>query len=345
MIPLINSVTQVARVDSTIARALVEFALKRGISLASLVNDCGFLTEVLENRSRYISHWQMKQLWKAVLAISPEAQVLGLQFGNSFKVLKIGSLEVLAQKCDSLLDGLYKGCSFNFFAAFKFSFTDNDQEITLEFYPELPKNQNDLEVVVQSLSAFTVGLVQVLRVLSQKNIQPLQTYFPFAKPEVGAPYYADVLGGEVKFGQKCILLKFLKQDLAAPIIYRGGADTFHTKMRTSQGTLRPGPFSKVVLQTIENSFRKEVPVLETVASALHMTARSLQRKLNVEGISYSQLQEEVRRKLALEFMQNSFFSISEISDKLGYANISAFSRVFKKWTGITPSEFKQSISQ
>jgi AraC-like DNA-binding protein len=78
-----------------------------------------------------------------------------------------------------------------------------------------------------------------------------------------------------------------------------------------------------------------------VAEWLHMSRRTLQRKLRDEGTSYTRELDGVRRELAERFIRDRSLTLSEITYLLGFAEISSFSRAFKRWTGKAPSVYRQ----
>jgi len=80
-----------------------------------------------------------------------------------------------------------------------------------------------------------------------------------------------------------------------------------------------------------------------VAEWLHMSRRTLQRKLRDEGTSYARELDGVRRELAERFIRDRSLTPSEITYLLGFAEISSFSRSFKRWTGIAPSAYRHRI--
>jgi len=83
------------------------------------------------------------------------------------------------------------------------------------------------------------------------------------------------------------------------------------------------------------------PSAREVADALHLSLRSLQRRLADEGTSSAALLNEVRRELAISYLRNPRYSIGEITFLLGFADASAFTRAFKRWEGRTPTKFRQ----
>jgi AraC-like DNA-binding protein len=83
------------------------------------------------------------------------------------------------------------------------------------------------------------------------------------------------------------------------------------------------------------------PSAELIAKDLYLSPRTLQRRLAEENISYSRLLETVRRELAEQYVSDPARSLSEISFLLGFSELSAFSRAFKRWTGQAPGHARQ----
>lgn len=81
--------------------------------------------------------------------------------------------------------------------------------------------------------------------------------------------------------------------------------------------------------------------LKQVATKLHLSERTLQRQLNSKQTSFQILVAEVRRKQAEHLLKQPKLSIEQIAERLGYADISHFSRAFKKWTNVTPKFFRE----
>ena len=79
---------------------------------------------------------------------------------------------------------------------------------------------------------------------------------------------------------------------------------------------------------------------EEMAQQLHMSRRTLQRKLADAETTYQQLVDETRRDLALRYIENPHLTITDITFMLGFSQQSAFTRAFRRWTGIAPSEYR-----
>jgi AraC-like DNA-binding protein len=82
------------------------------------------------------------------------------------------------------------------------------------------------------------------------------------------------------------------------------------------------------------------PRIDALAEHLHMSERTLRRRLGEEGTSFKRILDEVRRELAIGYVQERQLSTGEIAFLLRYSEPSAFQRAFKRWTKLTPSEYR-----
>jgi AraC-like DNA-binding protein len=84
---------------------------------------------------------------------------------------------------------------------------------------------------------------------------------------------------------------------------------------------------------------------EELAAALHLSVRSLHRKLALEGASLQRIKDEVHRRRALELLGRTSLPIKRVAAEVGYADEKSFSRAFKQWTGESPMEHRQRIGR
>ena len=88
-----------------------------------------------------------------------------------------------------------------------------------------------------------------------------------------------------------------------------------------------------------------VEVGQQIAEALHVSNRTLQRKLREEGTSFMDLLQDTRLQLARKYLKHPGRSVVETASLLGFSEPSTFSRAFKRWTGSAPNEYKESVGQ
>jgi len=83
------------------------------------------------------------------------------------------------------------------------------------------------------------------------------------------------------------------------------------------------------------------PEIEQIAESLGMTSRTLRRKLEGEGTSYSDLLTSVRKALAVDYLTTTSLSTEDIGLALGFSDAVGFRHAFKRWTGRTPNEVRR----
>ncbi|MGH1463011.1 MAG: AraC family transcriptional regulator [Neptuniibacter sp.] len=82
------------------------------------------------------------------------------------------------------------------------------------------------------------------------------------------------------------------------------------------------------------------PAMEDIADSLNVSTRTMQRKLKDQGTSFKALLDDVRKELSLQYIQQSHMPLGEISYRLGFSHVSNFSRAFKRWTQLSPAEWR-----
>jgi AraC-like DNA-binding protein len=82
------------------------------------------------------------------------------------------------------------------------------------------------------------------------------------------------------------------------------------------------------------------PTLGEVARRLHMSTRTLKRKLADQGTTFTALLDDLRRQRALLLLENRDLTIADVAGRLGYTEVPNFTRAFRKWTGTTPAAYR-----
>lgn len=87
------------------------------------------------------------------------------------------------------------------------------------------------------------------------------------------------------------------------------------------------------------------PRREDIAARLHLTDRTLQRRLQAESVSYQQLLDDTRRELARQYLGDEHRSLAEVADLLGFADQSNLFRASKRWFGMPPGQYRTQALQ
>lgn len=96
-----------------------------------------------------------------------------------------------------------------------------------------------------------------------------------------------------------------------------------------------------IRRLLRNDLRGELPSLAQVSAQLSMTPQTLRRHLREEGQGFQALKDDLRRDAAVEFLGRHDLSLMDIAERLGFSEPSTFHRAFKKWTGVSPGEYRR----
>jgi AraC-like DNA-binding protein len=96
-----------------------------------------------------------------------------------------------------------------------------------------------------------------------------------------------------------------------------------------------------IRRKIAESIHEGHPKLLQVAKGMACSPRTLQRQLDACGIDFRTLLDDTRKRLALDYLKDSKNTLTQIAFLLGYSEVSAFNRSFKRWTGKTPADYRR----
>jgi AraC-like DNA-binding protein len=156
--------------------------------------------------------------------------------------------------------------------------------------------------------------------------------------------YSEVFGIPVQFGAGRNAFCFHRRYLQFPIVQSEASLT--TMLETYPAELfRIDPQSHGVANKVKHligsDFQRPLPSLQQVAERLHMTTPTLHRRLREEGTSFQQLKDQCRKNAAISYLGNGDYTTAQLSELMGFSDSSTFHRAFKKWTGLTPQEYKE----
>ncbi len=191
----------------------------------------------------------------------------------------------------------------------------------------------------EALDAFMTVIIRLCRLLSGPEFRAQKVCFRRPPPADTGPY-EKIFKAPIGFAASETALYFSSQSLNRPLP-TGNADLARHNdeilARYVAALDRENLANRVHAVLVEQLPHGE-PAQEKIAAALHMSLRNLQRKLGAQGTSYRSILNQARRDLALSYLASQRYSISEIAYLLGFSDTSSFTRSFKRWTGMTPSE-------
>jgi AraC-like DNA-binding protein len=209
--------------------------------------------------------------------------------------------------------------------------------------------ENRVEVIIKAphlrddLERFYIELLYAAIMRSGNTLIPkgrasVHVEFQYDVPYDKAPYQ-QLFGSKVKFNSARSVLSFDETSLDLAIVTANpvARDIFRRECdRLLSRDTHRGMISERVQEVLLQS-GTEFPTSMRVANQLHMSESTLQRRLAKEGYKFQQLLDQVRNKLAHEYLTGTQLTINEIASLLGFSDTANFRRAFKRWSKQTPT--------
>ena len=190
--------------------------------------------------------------------------------------------------------------------------------------------------------ALTVGLA-VIRMMAGSEWRPLEVWFEHEAPPRTSEH-ARVFGAPVLF--RCDgNVMVIERDFCDRQVPTADRRLYPILEDYLERQLEKRPtenrFVVSVRTAIGNAMKEGEPKVTDVAAAIGLSVRTLQRRLGESGVDYRALVDDIRHELALRYLRDRRHTLSDVAYLLGYSEISAFSRAFRRWTGATPSDYRR----
>lgn len=160
--------------------------------------------------------------------------------------------------------------------------------------------------------------------------------------------YRRVLDGEPEFGAPFNAIGLPSEQLDRPLPARNPelCQLHESLARRHLASLEQSISWKMRVTTVlQHLLVQGSTQKEQIAAVLGLSPRALQNRLAEEGCSYVQILDEVRHKLALNYIADPLLTLGQIAVLLNFSDASAFYRAFRRWTGAVPGEYRQRLQE
>jgi AraC-like DNA-binding protein len=189
-------------------------------------------------------------------------------------------------------------------------------------------------------------LVVTGRLVTGRDDAPKEVLFAHEAPADTAPH-VRVLACPIHWGAPRTALVFDSERLGRPFSHTSPvlSATLEQHAKRLLAELSPSrTYATRVREHLVAALQAGETSAASVAGRLRASERTLRRRLQEEGVMFSDLLADVRRELALRYLEEPGLSVDEIAFLLGFSTGSAFRRAFRRWTGKTPSEHRARVT-
>ncbi len=265
---------------------------------------------------------------------------LGLRAAESSLVGDLGVFEYVARTCNTLGEAIQMASRYR-------SLMYDGAELKLVLESDRAKIRYRLLDRIASPVTFVEFALTACVVASRHALgfdgAPREVRFTHREPAYAgeyarifrAPVHFRASHNEVIFGRRALDFPLASADPIMHAIFKRYADRL---LDTLPAAL---PVSRSVQRLVRERMDAQRPDLDDLPGALHMSERTLRRKLTDEGVQLRTLVEQTRREQACQYLASSKLSVSEIAYRLGFAHPPAFHRAFRRWLKVSPLEYRK----
>lgn len=331
-----------ASVSVAYVQSVLDYVEQAGGDIRSLMTATGLTRATLDDTHARVPAALFAQLFDAAAALLGEPD-LGLKVGAAIKPGHYGVLGYVVMSCDTLADALARHLRYQALVAdigeARLEPVDGGR-LRLRWVTEVPPTR---QLAEHNLA----GWVTYARWITANASNPDLVLLPHARP-ASPRVHESIFRCPVRFETGQTALEFPASLLSTRIAQadpglRAQMDRYahrlldeYARETTLEGRLR-------------HWLRKQLTSggcqLESAASVVELTPRTLQRRLAEEGWTFNRLIDDTRKELALDLMTNEALSGAELAFMLGFSDQTAFTRAFRRWFGMTPGQARDDPRQ
>jgi AraC-like DNA-binding protein len=320
-----------------VLRARLEDA---GVQTASVLRAAGLQRDFFEQDRILVNTPELFALWRAVGDVSKDPAI-GLKLGTETRLERFHPSGIAALSAETF------GAGIEYMAKYKkLSVPEeivqqkDDQEWTIRFRWTLAVDVEPM-VLVEHCFAW---LLTIARRGTDTRISPLRV--ELVQDRAHVKLLEKHFGCPVVCGATQNAMVFRLSDAELPFVTHNSellemlAPQFEQEL-TQRAVEEENTFIELVRGAIQRRLTGKRPTIEEIADDLHMSLRTLQRRLQDSGWNYQRVLEDARRQLARYYLSNSVLELGEAAYLLGYEDANSFARAFRGWEGMPPRNWRE----
>jgi len=322
------------------ARAAVDALGKRGIDAEPVLRAAQLSREALAQVDNRLPHESVRRLWEAA-AEADDDPSFGVHVAEALPTGAYDVFDYVISTAATVGEGLTLLTRY-------VRLINDRSNLHLVVEPHLARLSSCVSVPAPQYDEFSLTLLLVRsRQASGTDWTPELMTFQHERHDSDREL-ARVFGCPIVFGAPENEMRFAPSVLHLPHVHSDSRLlTVITRYAESLLASRPNrnDLPASVSSTIARQMAKELPSLRSTAYLVHVSERTLQRRLAGAGVSYSRLVDGVRRDLALKHIRDAALSITDIAYLLHFGDSTAFYRAFKRWTNEAPAQYRRALFQ
>jgi AraC-like DNA-binding protein len=316
------------RVSGVWTRGVVNALRRLGLDVQALCDEIGVDLEVFMDTTGRPPRDASGRLWRAALAASGD-RFLGLSAAEMWSARADHLVVLLLTSADTLGEGLEASLRYQ-------ELLSHGRVLTLEKHPgyhalHINKIEHELPIMVHEVEFIAVVVVKMLRFATDGRFSPRE--IQFQHPYRGQiQSYTRAFGCSVTFGNGRTAILIDEEAWRLPAAHCNQA--LHRQLQDMAAELHAALDANSFIDTVRDRIKillqRGQSSIEAVASSLHMTSRTLQRRLQEDGTTFRALIDATRRSILVDSVERNQ-PAGEVMRHAGYTNSRSFRRALKRW--------------
>lgn len=313
-----------------------------GYDSVAVLQQCGFgSNDELQEDGEWLPMELFDRMMAAAIEHTGDAS-FGLVVGKSLALAKYGAITPVVLSSPTLrqmLDDIWRFALLSVERS-EVELDDKTHSARLVVQPVVSRGMSGYFRMEQ----VATSAMQMLRFVGADNNDILHVHFPYAAPDGHERRYTANFGPRIHFDRKECAISFnpalldrklLTHDPVAYATARTRADSLLAARQAGSGV------ADQVRQWLLNHF-PALPTVAETAAQMGMTERSFRRQLALLGTTHADLIQECQRLMAERLLAEGRQPLKQIAESLGFSSVASFHRAFRRWSGHTPSGWRQS---
>ena len=330
-----------ASVSASLTQAVLHAAEHLGLTRHGLLQSCDLLESQLSDPDARIPLHNQQLLWQTVQQQLPQPEP-GLAVGLQLAPGPFSVLGYLLQSSHTLGEALATAQRYQRLVGEggELQLVEDDEQLQLRYQPSNPQRPADRPRILALMACW----VQWMRPLL-KDFHLLGVQLAHAAPAQQEDYQRCFdCPLEFSAAQYALLLPAAQRQASLTQANPALQSVLRQHAEALLAQLPSESLGARVVALISAQLGHGEPDRAAIARTLHLSERTLQRRLAEEGSSYQQLLNDTRRQMAERHLRDGQLAATDIALLLGYSEPSVFFRAFRQWTGLTPGEYRTRLA-
>lgn len=309
-----------------------------GVSVPAVLRRAGLPRDLFDHTRILVSTSELFAIWHAIEVVSSDP-LIGVKLGVEAKTERFHPMAIAALSTQNLVTATEHLARYKKLTAPEEIVSKLSKEEFRVAFRWLLAGDAEPQVLTDYCFSWMISLA---RHGTGTQLTPLRV--EYVQQRLNLRMLERCFGCKVVSGASRNSIIFRASDATAPFVTQNVellellAPQFEEQLRQYK---EEDSFIELVRRAIQDRLTGQRPSMDAISEALHMSARTLQRRLQESGSSFQRVLDEARHQMARYYLSNSVLELNEAAYLLGFEDPNSFGRAFRSWEGVPPSDWRE----